>query len=66
MENVTDRLEKLELRATNVNNKESGGEDDASSKLWNESHIDDRRMHTNKVDGDLRSTKLKIPKDRVI
>ncbi|KAL1535252.1 hypothetical protein AAHA92_31332 [Salvia divinorum] len=62
MENMTDRLERLEDRDTNTNNEESGGEDDASSRHKNERHGNGRRRgHTNEVDGDLRSIKLKIP-----
>ncbi|XP_057808596.1 uncharacterized protein LOC131023071 [Salvia miltiorrhiza] len=64
MENVTERLERLEFQAPPRNEEEgeSEGEDDHTSTHRNERRGGGRRRrHQNEVDGDLGSIKLKIP-----
>ncbi|XP_057770955.1 uncharacterized protein LOC130990742 [Salvia miltiorrhiza] len=64
MENVTERLERLEFQAPprNEEERESDGEDDRTSTHRNERRGGGRRRrHQNEVDGDLGSIKLKIP-----
>ncbi|XP_057808603.1 uncharacterized protein LOC131023078 [Salvia miltiorrhiza] len=64
MENVTERLQRLEFQAPPRNEEEgeSEGEDDRTSTHRNERRGGGRRRrHQNEVDGDLGSIKLKIP-----